>query len=144
MLDDARNADAEIAAIFARLQDEVRSGPPTATSDRGEGPPRRARLVARSEAERTWAVTAERPFEHRPGRRGRLRGHLLIPAKHVLRRLMRWYVEPMAAHQRSFNLAVLRLVDELAERTEADVNRLEARIQALEQRLAPDQPESRR
>jgi BMFP domain-containing protein YqiC len=52
---------------------------------------------------------------------------------------MRWYVEPMAAHQRSFNLAVLRLVDELAERTEADANRLEARVEALEQRLAAKQ-----
>ena len=88
-----------------------------------------------------WAVTAERPFEHRPGRRGRLRGYLLIPAKRVLRRLMRWYVEPVAAHQRTFNLAMLRLVDELAERTEADVNRLEQRAEALEQRLAPDQAE---
>jgi hypothetical protein len=137
MLDDAPNADAEIAAIFARLQDEVRSGPAVSRA----GPPRRARLVARSEAERAWAVTAERPFEHRPGRRGRLRGYLLIPAKRVLRRLMRWYVEPVAAHQRAFNLAMLRLVDELAERTEADINRLEQRVEALEQRPAPDQAE---
>src|SRR5918998_5235524 len=135
MLDDQRSSDAEIAAIFARLQDEVRTGPAVAATERGQGPPRRARLAARSEAERTWAVTAERPFAHRPGRGGRLRGYVLIPAKRVLRRLMRWYVEPMAAHQRSFNLAVLRLVDELAERTEADVNRLEARVEALEQRL---------
>jgi hypothetical protein len=139
MLDDARNAEAEIAAIFARLQDEVRSGP-SATRERRDGPPRRARLVARSEAERAWAVTAERPFEHRPGRWGRLRGYLLIPAKHVLRRLMRWYVEPVAAHQRSFNLAVLRLVDELAERTEADVNRLETRLAVLEERLDRAEP----
>ena len=32
---------------------------------------------------------------------------------------MRWYVEPLAAQQRSFNLTVLQLVDELAERVEA-------------------------
>ena len=143
MLDDARNEDAEIAAIFARLQDEVRSGPAVAPSERRDGPPRRARLAARSEAERTWAVTAERRFEHRPGRRGRLRGYLLIPAKRMLRRLMRWYVEPVAAHQRTFNVAMLRLVDELAERTEADVNRLQERREALEQRLEPDQAEPR-
>ena len=40
---------------------------------------------------------------------------------------MRWYVEPLASHQRTFNLAILTLVDELAERTEGDVNRLERR-----------------
>ena len=142
MLEDKRSADAEIAAIFTRLQDEVRSGP-AVTLERREGPPRRARLVARSEAERAWAVTAERPFEHRPGRRGRLRGYLLIPVKRALRRLMRWYVEPVAAHQRTFNLAILRLVDELAERAEDDVNRLEERLEALEQRLGSDQPEPR-
>ena len=52
---------------------------------------------------------------------------------------MRWYVEPVAAHQRTFNLAILTLVDELAERTEADVSRLERRLEALEERLAPEQ-----
>ena len=31
------------------------------------------------------------------------------------RKFMRWYVEPVAAQQRSFNLAVLGLVDELRE-----------------------------
>ena len=56
---------------------------------------------------------------------------------------MRWYVEPVAAHQRTFNLAILRLVDELAERAEDDVNRLEERLEALEQRLGSDQPEPR-
>jgi hypothetical protein len=141
MLDDAVDADGEIAAIFARLQDEVRRGS-TVTTVRREGAPPRAQLAARSEAERTWAVTAERPFAHRPGMSGRLRGFVLIPLKTVLRRLMRWYVEPMAAHQRSFNLATLRLVDELAERTEADVSRLEARVEALEQRLDADRAQS--
>ena len=33
--------------------------------------------------------------------------------KAVLRKLMRWYVEPLAYDQRSFNAAVLRLVDDL-------------------------------
>jgi hypothetical protein len=32
---------------------------------------------------------------------------------------MRWYVEPLAAQQRSFNLTLLNLVDELAERVES-------------------------
>jgi hypothetical protein len=55
---------------------------------------------------------------------------------------MRWYVEPVAAHQRTFNLAILALVDELAARTEADVNRLERRLEALEERLAHGRAEA--
>ena len=36
--------------------------------------------------------------------------------KLVLRRLMRWYVEPAFADQRAFNNAVLKLIDDLDER----------------------------
>jgi hypothetical protein len=54
---------------------------------------------------------------------------------------MRWYVEPLAGHQRTFNRAVLTLVDDLTERTNDDVARLESRIEALEQRLASDRTE---
>ena len=53
---------------------------------------------------------------------------------------MRWYVEPLAAQQRTFNLTMLTLVDELTERTAADVSRLERRLDELEQRLAPERP----
>ena len=93
-------------------------------------------LPARAQADRAWSVTAERPFENPPGGRGRLRGVVAAPVKRVLRKLMRWYVEPVAAQQRTFNLAILTLVDELTERTAADVERLERRLEALEQRLA--------
>jgi hypothetical protein len=90
--------------------------------------------------EQTWAVTAERTLEQAPNRR--LRGHLSAPVKRAIRKLMRWYVEPVAAQQRSFNLAVLSLVDELAERAEADVARLDRRVEALEKRLTPDRADS--
>jgi ubiquinone biosynthesis protein UbiJ len=83
-------------------------------------------------------VTAERPFENPPTRGGRVRGLVFAPIKRVLRKLMRWYVEPVAAHQRTFNSASLALVDELAERTAAEVARLERRIDALEERLDRD------
>jgi len=43
----------------------------------------------------------------------------------VLRKLMRWYVEPLAYDQRSYNAALLRLVDDQ-----------ERRIAALEAELA--------
>ena len=140
VLEDKRSADAEIAAIFTRLKDEVRStaspGPPPTT-----GLGRRTPLPARSQAERAWAVTAERPFENPPTRGGRVRGWIVSPIKLVLRKLMRWYVEPVAAHQRTFNLAVLTLVDELAARTDDDLGRLEQRLEALERRLASDHVE---
>lgn len=67
-----------------------------------------------------------------------MRGLVFAPIKRVLRKLMRWYVEPVAAHQRTFNSASLALVDELAERTAAEVARLERRLDALEERLARD------
>jgi hypothetical protein len=45
------------------------------------------------------------------------------PLKGILRRLMRWYVEPAFADQRAFNDAVLKLVDDLDER----ISRLETK-----------------
>ena len=68
---------------------------------------------ARRQLDDLWAVTAERPFRSRPGRWGRVRGLALIPLKAVLRRLMRWYVEPLAFEQREFNAGMVRLADEL-------------------------------
>ena len=100
--------EAEIAAIVSRLREEV------AGAVSGGG-----RLGARAQAERTWAVSAERPLERPPSRRGRVQTFLFAPVKRVLRKLMRWYVEPLAAQQRSFNLTLLNLVDELAERVES-------------------------
>ena len=75
------------------------------------------RLAARAEAERLWPVSADRGLRLRPG----VRGGIGTPAKAALRKLMRWYVEPLAYDQRSFNAAVLRLIDDLDER----VTRLE-------------------
>jgi hypothetical protein len=128
--------ETEIAAIFARLQEEVRTRRPADEVNRiravGNTP-----LGGRSRAEQTWSVTAERPFEQSPNRP--LRRYLLAPVKHVLRKLMRWYVEPVAAQQRSFNLAILTVVDELADRVEADRGRLERRFEALEERLGSEQ-----
>jgi hypothetical protein len=129
--------DADIAAIFARLQHEVRRGRSTSNGQSTQ-PVRRAPLASRAEAERVWAVSAERPIEHPPDRR--LRRFLFAPVKRALRKFMRWYVEPVAAQQRSFNLTILSLIDELAERAEADATRLERRVQALEERLGPERP----
>ncbi|HVH50651.1 MAG TPA: hypothetical protein VM690_00770 [Gaiellaceae bacterium] len=70
-------------------------------------------------AERFWPVTPEKPLERRPG----LKGFGAHQAKRVLRKLMRWYVEPAFAEQRIVNDALLRLVDDLTRR----IDELEAR-----------------
>ena len=76
------NRDAEIAAIFTRLKAEVRSSAgrppnePDAAQRRFPPAPRR---------KRAWAVTAERPFEQPPTRRGARA--VASPVKSVLRKL---------------------------------------------------------
>ena len=79
--------------------------------------------MARAEAERLWPVSADRSLRLRPG----VRGGIGKPVKAVLRKLMRWYVEPLAYDQRSFNAATLRLVDDLQEQ----VDRLQAELDAV-------------
>ena len=91
----------DVAELFARLKAEVRAAGPR----RADVTPAQVRLSARDQAERLWAVSAERPVVGKGG-----------PIKHVLRRLMRWYVEPAFADQRAFNDAVLKLIDDLDER----------------------------
>jgi SAM-dependent methyltransferase len=117
--------EAEIEAIFERLRRDVRSAAPASFSAAG---PMDSWRLARDEAERTWPVTAERPYARRPGAAGRLRGVLLNPLKGVLRRLMRWYVEPLAADQKAFNAAAVRLLDDLDGRLARAEASLEARI----------------
>ena len=119
--DAANGSDAvDVAALFAALREEVRrsGADPGAASG---GPSDRRAL--RDEAERLWPVSADRSLRLRPG----VRGGLGTPVKAVLRKLMRWYVEPVAYDQRSFNAVALRLVDDLQEQ----VDRLEAEIREL-------------
>ena len=123
--DGAENAQSagvsvDVEELFQRLKDEVRrSG-----SDPGAAPGSEdERRAARAEAERLWPVSADRSLRLRPG----VRGGLATPVKAVLRKLMRWYVEPLAYDQRSFNAAALRLLDDLQEQ----VDRLEAEVEAL-------------
>jgi hypothetical protein len=70
--------------------------------------------AVRGLAERFWAVSAEKPLERRPG----AKGALAFQAKRVLRKLMRWYVEPAFIEQRLVNDALLRLIDDLTRRVE--------------------------
>jgi hypothetical protein len=98
----------EVAALFARLKEELHAAGPRGT----DVPPAQVRLSIRDQAERLWPISAERPLVGKGG-----------PLKSVLRRLMRWYVEPAFADQRAFNDAVLKLIDDLDER-----------LQKLEQR----------
>jgi hypothetical protein len=116
-------APVDVQELIDRLREEVRrSG-----SDPGVGGPGTGtdqdRRAARAEAERLWPVSADRSLRLRPG----LRGGLGTPVKAVLRKLMRWYVEPLAYDQRSFNAAALRLIDDLQQQ----VDSLEAEVEAL-------------
>ena len=96
----------DVAALFARLKEELRAAGPRGV----DVPPEHVRLSVRDQAERLWPISAERPIVGTAG-----------PLKSFLRRLMRWYVEPALADQRAFNDAALKLIDDLDER----VKRLE-------------------
>jgi hypothetical protein len=126
--DDAKNGDSaglsldssvDVEELFRALREEVRrsgADPGAGVGDEGE------RRDARAEAERLWPVSADRSLRLRPG----VRGGLGTPVKAVLRKLMRWYVEPLAYDQRSFNASALRLIDDLQEQ----VDRLQAELEA--------------
>jgi len=118
--------DAEFESIVARLRQEVERGEADSHGAPGDRYPARRR-----EADSLWAVSAERPFLSRPGPLGRARGIALTPVKSALRKMMRWYVEPLAADQRRFNAAILRLSDALSGR----VDTVDARRVATEERL---------
>jgi SAM-dependent methyltransferase len=118
----------DVAALFDRLREELRRGAVHEDSRGAEY------ASTRALAERFWPVTAEHPAG------GGLKG----VAKRFLRKLMRWYVEPLAADQRVFNDSVLKLVDAMSERADAStaareqaerlVRELQERLERLERR----------
>jgi hypothetical protein len=134
--EDTGSAVDEVGEIIARLRQEVRAQGGSSSSGDGLG---HDALPSRWHANAFAGVTADRPYESLPGPYGRIRGLVLIPVKSVLRRLMRWYLEPALVQQRSFNSAVLRVLDELTERQATEVRRLERRLHELEERHARDE-----
>jgi hypothetical protein len=129
-LDRAENGESagisvDVDELFRQLKEEVRRSGSDPGAGTGEPADRRA---ARAEAERLWPVSADRSLRLRPG----VRGGVGTPVKAVLRKLMRWYVEPLAYDQRSFNAAALRLIDDLQEQ----VDRLQAEVTELRQRAS--------
>lgn len=116
----ANAGEIDVAALFAQLQEEVRRGGPHARSGAGASS---VRINARASADRLWPVSTDRHVGGRPG----VVGALYRPVKLVLRKLMRWYVEPVFADQRAVNDALLRLVDDLYD----EVDRLRAELDAL-------------
>jgi len=113
----------DVAALFDRLREELRRGAVHEDSRGAEF------ASTRALAERFWPVTAERPAGGGP------KGAV----KRFLRKLMRWYVEPLAADQRVFNDSVLKLVDALSERADASADareQAERLVRELEERLA--------
>src|ERR671934_1469068 len=115
--------DLDVATLFEQLRAELRRGVPDADARGAEF------AAARALAERFWPVTAEREAGGGP------KGFV----KRFLRKLMRWYVEPLAADQRVFNDSVLKLVDALSERADeaaASGDELGRLLRELEERLA--------
>jgi len=110
----------DVDELIRSLREEVRRAGSDPGSTPGSDDERRA---ARAEAERLWPVSADRSLRLRPG----VRGGVGTPVKAVLRKLMRWYVEPVAYDQRSFNAATLRLVDDLQQQVDA----LQAELEEL-------------
>ena len=94
-------AEQSVDEVYARLKDAL---------DRDK----RDTGAVRGLAERFWAVSAEKPLERRPGPAG----WLAFQAKRLLRKLLRWYVEPALQDQRIVNDALLRLADDLARRVD--------------------------
>src|SRR5213592_783856 len=114
--------DIDVADLFERLREELRRGAGAGDSPGAEF------AATRALAERFWPVTAEHPVGGGP------KGF----AKRFLRKLMRWYVEPLAADQRLYNNSVLKLVDALSERADAATasrERSERLLRELEERL---------
>jgi hypothetical protein len=97
----ADQQELSVEEIYARLQAAIGRDARDVPSTRGL-------------AERFWPVSADKPLERRPG----LKGWASFQAKRVLRKLMRWYVEPAFAEQRIVNDALLRLVDDLVRRVD--------------------------
>jgi SAM-dependent methyltransferase len=114
--------DLDVADLFERLREELRRGA-------GAGGGASSEFAAtRALAERFWPVTAER--EAGGGPKGLV--------KRFLRKLMRWYVEPLAADQRVYNSSLLKLVDALSERADAATGaneRAQQLLRELEERL---------
>ena len=96
-------ADLERALAVDRVYEELKRA-----IDRDARDP----ATMRGLAERFWPVSADKPLEKRPG----AKGWVAYRVKLVLRKLMRWYVEPALAEQRIVNDALLRLVDDLSRR----------------------------
>jgi 2-polyprenyl-3-methyl-5-hydroxy-6-metoxy-1,4-benzoquinol methylase len=112
----------DVAALFERLTEELRRGAGAGASAAAEF------ASTRALAERFWPVTAEREAG------GGIKGLV----KRALRKLMRWYVEPLAADQRVFNDSVLKLLDALSERADAAAagrEQAERVVRELEERL---------
>jgi SAM-dependent methyltransferase len=113
-------------ALLEQLREELKGA--------GADGPASARAAWRAQAERMWPVSAERPLIRRPG----LKGAIAYPVKRLLRPFLRWYVEPLAAEQRGFNDAALKLVDDLYEssnRTAAAADSARRALTELEERL---------
>lgn len=112
----------DVVELYRRLREELRRGASSGDGRAGD------MASTRALAERFWPVTGEREVGGGP------KGFV----KRILRKLMRWYVEPLAADQRIYNDSLLKLVDALSERLDESAaarERAERLVRELEERL---------
>ena len=122
------NDDLDVDALVERLHVELDlTGRGTAGRPSWE--------PARIEAGRLAPVSGDRPFHRRPGVAGSVRYAATAVPKKIVRKLVRWYVEPIAAEQRAFNGSVLRLIDDVTAWTASGLHSASERLDALEVRL---------
>jgi len=81
---------------------------------------------------RNWELDGE--FELDSSRRGV--GGLVVAFKRVVRRLLRWYINPIVHQERKFNMLVTRTLFDIANNMED----LEKRISRLEAGAPADEP----
>ncbi|MGZ8693873.1 MAG: class I SAM-dependent methyltransferase [Gaiellaceae bacterium] len=117
----------DVDALVARLRDELELTAAGSSERPGWEP-------ARIEAGRLAQVSGDRAFYRHPGAIGRVRYYATAAPKIVMRKLVRWYVEPIAAEQRAFNGAVLRLIDDVTAWTASGLHAATERADALSER----------
>lgn len=105
---------AAVAEILNRLRDSVRYHRSSSALSEGQDTRWRQIDLLLSKARRTCTVNPHLPIawpEWPPG----LTPKLVAAIQKVTRRLLRWYINPIAEQQNAFNLAVVHVLNELAD-----------------------------
>ena len=137
-MSDSTHPPVDVAAVLAEIREGVRqrraSLPPDAPLEPALSDIDLRRLLAEVEATRVVSV-------HWPLQGQTLPQKLIAAVNKVVRRYLRWYINPIAEQQNNANDAIVRTLHGLVttiEEQQAELARLRARVVLLEQRSAGD------